>query len=164
MTEFRHSCGVSCGDNCYLKVRWNPDSLGKLYEQKHGVWPFRYSGGKCSATDVDGVLERNGQILVVENKQGLAQVNTGQRIALEAFVLRGAMVLVQWCKLDSADSVFRFELWRMLRSGGIRVDEFVGENGGRLQRDELLARWWEWAERQGKPIPIGTSKNLKEAA
>ena len=70
MTVFRHDCGENCGDNCYLKVRWDPNCLGKAYEDERGVWPFPYDGGECSATDIDAVLERKGRVLIVENKQG----------------------------------------------------------------------------------------------
>lgn len=142
MTVFRHDCGENCGDNCYLKVRWDPNCLGKAYEDETGVWPFPYPGGECSATDIDAVLERRGRVLIVENKQGDTKVDTGQRLVFEAFVSMGAMVLVQWCREDCSDSVFRFELWF---DGGIR--ERTGSEGTRLKRDELLAKWWAWADK-----------------
>ena len=143
MTVFRHDCGENCGDNCYLKVRWDPNCLGKAYEDDTGLWPFPYPGGKCSATDIDAVLERKGRVLIVENKQGDKKVDTGQRLVFEAFVSMGAMVLVQWCREGCSDSVFRFDLWS---AKGIR--EHTDAEGTRLKRDQLLQKWWAWADKE----------------
>ena len=70
-------------------------------------------------------------------------MDTGQRLVFEAFVSMGAMVLVQWCREDCSDSVFRFDLWS---AKGIR--EHTDAEGTRLKRDQLLQKWWAWADKE----------------
>lgn len=57
----------------------------------------QYLGGKCSPSDIDGVIERNGHILLIEWKSGHTEIPLGQHILFENFAFkRGIPVLVLW--------------------------------------------------------------------
>lgn len=65
-----------------------------------GLRDYRWLGdalpGKVAPMDVDFMLERNGQFLVVENKPGGAPIPMGQRITLKTLVRLGMEVWVAW--------------------------------------------------------------------
>lgn len=137
MTVFRHNCSAN---GCYLQRRWDPNSLGQAYNDHTGEWPFTYGQGRrCSPTDIDSLLERNGHLLFIESKTAGAKPNKGQEIALQTLTRHGATVLVQELNPPSEDAVVRFEVWW---PGGAKKRY---EPATRLERDEWVAKWWRAA-------------------
>lgn len=154
MTKFRHSCG---DQGCYLQTRWDPENVGQAYLEKWKKWPFRYGAngeGRCSPTDLDGLLgddgihasqaclERHGELVIIENKHGSETLNIGQRRTLESACRKGITILLQTCSDNAADQVIRFEIW-FFADG--RIIKRKHDPATRLQRDEALAGWWDWA-------------------
>lgn len=166
MTKFRHDCATR---GCYVLTRWDCESIGQAYLQQYGEWPFQYGdkGGRCSPTDLDGVLfvagqrrivaalERNDNLVVIENKHINEQLPDGQRILFEALCRKGIPVLLQTCRDNATDDVVFVEWWYCNGDGEIIKHPPTAAN--RLNRDELLHDWWKRASRSSNRGLIGVA-------
>lgn len=91
---------------------------------------------RISPTDVDGLVERRGHILVMEAKLPGVQVTTGQRITLDVLSKKpGVSVLIVWGKPGQPERI-----------------RFMGNNGERDWNEanidtlrEIVSKWFEHA-------------------
>lgn len=92
--------------------------------------------GNIGPTDGDFILERNGNVLLIEYKPGAAPLPLGQRLTLRAFVRVGFDVWVAWQKSP-----------RVLEVGPILWSGDLGEVRRQTlsQHDQAVGRWFEWA-------------------
>ena len=100
----------------------------------------QYLGGNCSPSDIDGVIERNGHVLLIEWKTGHADIPTGQHITFETFAFkRGIPVLVIWGEPREMTT----HKQRRYTTGGAIIDstDDMEETGRRLND------WFQYAER-----------------
>jgi hypothetical protein len=85
-------------------LRGCPTCGTKTEKANLGLRDYRWLGdslpGRVAPMDVDFMLERNGQFLVIENKPGGAPIPMGQRITLKALVRQGMDVWVAWEQED----------------------------------------------------------------
>jgi hypothetical protein len=117
--------------------------------------PVDYSTllGACSnraavPSDLDGILERNGQFLVIECKAGSDSLSTGQRIMLEALArIPSFTVLLVWLSgRRLGNSAHAFEPMHIQRIG---IDDLP--NGTDITDfRERLACWFEMASKRTK--------------
>jgi hypothetical protein len=135
VTRFRHNCGG--GENCWLHRRWDSDQLGRAAETADGTWPFPR---RISPSDIDGFLECNGELLFIETKEKGAPIPVGQRRALTSLSRKGTTVLIQECDPPRDDAVVSV---RLCVNGTWRAPAGMD----RLQRDRLVQRWFQWAEK-----------------
>lgn len=126
-----------------------------------GRWAWHRFGydsaftGRISIGDIDGMVERNGHHLFIENKHAHSgapldlSLPTGQRIALESLCRSGHTVLVLHGCGHNNDPVY-LQTWKPDGNGGI------DRNGMDLQEMDLetrryclrefFANWCQWAE------------------
>lgn len=79
--------------------------------------PFNacFGGTKIRISDLDGIVERRGEFLVLEGKQCFAHIPTGQQRMFDALVEKGFTVLILYgaplMKLGLADIVTHMQVW-----------------------------------------------------
>ena len=67
-------------------------------------------GHKIKPSDLDGVVERKGHILIIEAKPKLDKLPLGQQIMLEAFSRKpGITVLIVWGAVDEPEGMWLIE-------------------------------------------------------
>lgn len=137
MRTMRYQCDQQRG-RC-----WLDDHVARL-----GTFDVAFSAGgaphRFGFTDVDGQVERNGCLLVVELKAPGAPLPVGQRIMYEQASRRigdAYRPYVVWGAPDFSGPL-EFQTWRGGRTTGRRS----------ITLPELQARfteWYRWADRQG---------------
>lgn len=156
-------------DGCWLLRRWDCQSIGQAYLETYGNWPFQYGekGGRCSPTDLDGIvfsagqrrivaaLERNDNLVVIENKHVNEMLPDGQRILFEALCRKGIPVLLQTCRDNAADEVVSIQWWYCNDAGEVVKEPPIAAT--RLNRDELLHAWWKRASRSSNRGLLGVA-------
>lgn len=104
-------------------------------------WPLgifdEYLPGKCGFTDIDGIVEINGHILVLETK-GAGCVPLGQKLTLSALQRRRVTSMVVWGKPMQPTKV------RIYYPGG-QVKEYPSVDLAWLT--EKVRGWATWAQR-----------------
>lgn len=127
-------------------------------------WSFLlpiFEGTRIKPTDIDCLVERCGQILIIETKHPGTDIPDGQRIALETLISlgRGSIcVMVLYGKL--ATDIVALEEWYGDKKGGChklpRKDcdyEYV------IQR---VTDWWLWANKQESAQGIVMTNTWKD--
>jgi len=76
-------------------------SINSPEEYVKNLWDWRILDGcfgdsKISVSDIDGFVERNGKILILETKAPGVKIPTGQNIAFNSFVRQGITVFLIW--------------------------------------------------------------------
>ena len=99
---------------------------------------------KIRVSDIDGIVERNGQMLVIENKKPNEKMPYGQKLTLESFAAQGHTVLVVYG--NSPEEITSYEIWRL--SSRQRHDSATTEEVKRR-----VESWFAWAN----SIRIGAS-------
>lgn len=108
-------------------------------------WDFllpAFSGTKIAPTDIDGVVERHGKILLFETKAPGIEIKKGQEILLEALLKigRGSIYLmVIYGK--TADTIIGMEEWRLI-SGTINKAKISCDSTHVLKR---VRAWFDFA-------------------
>lgn len=139
MPPFRWNC--THRGRCWLTARWDSNSIGAAARAADEAW--RLPRG-ISPTDVDGLLECNGHVLLIESKPaGVELPRGGQRKALETLARMGATVLIQECEVSAEDSVV---FAQCILPSGRWTRRFECD---RLARDIAVRRWCEWADAGG---------------
>ena len=123
-----------------MSFRWQCDSQGCFAKKKMFRFDL-FSGcfaGKIAPTDVDFMAEVAGRFLLLEFKEGGADLQTGQRIALERLVSMGkGKVVVAVVRHDEDMRVM--EVKRCQFSNGSRFEAWAPCND-----DELKSRVKSW--------------------
>jgi hypothetical protein len=108
-----------------------------------GVWDWAILDGcfgetRIKPTDIDGCVERNGNLLILETKQPGAQIPKGQEITFQAFVRRaGAVVMVIWGEQNKPEQLKVFS--RKYPNGKV-----IDADGEKFRR--LVKIWYEHAD------------------
>lgn len=113
------------------------DSASRLglrdYQWLNGVLP-----GREGAMDIDGVVEKNGHVLMFEFKPRGGKISLGARITFRSLVARGIHVWVVW---DHGDAGLKgqhlVEAGAMAKDGTIPFVEM-------MNLDELKRRILDW--------------------
>ena len=85
--------------------------------------------------DIDGVVERKGNFLVLETKNPNEKMPDGQIYTLQAFARRGDSVLV--ANHTVPELITGFEIWR---NGSVDRSE-----GDMYEMARRVRQWFEWA-------------------
>lgn len=108
-----------------------------------------FGGTRIRVTDIDGLVERNGHFLLIEAKSPGKEVPTGQRILFDRLVQdKRWHVLIVWGEPNKPQEM---QVWG-----------YGKMKGGEAKLQDVVRRWFDYAERQGKPVPMPQPK--KEAA
>lgn len=105
-------------------------------------WLSRFLPGNVAPSDLDSVLERNGNFLIHEYKPSGASIGMGQRIMLKQLVRKGFDVWVVWGG-DSNDENSLIEVGAMDRHGDVK---FVDK----MPLSRLAERTVDWFEQASK--------------
>jgi hypothetical protein len=112
----------------------------KVSDIQLGLRDYKWLGnalpGKVAPTDVDFLLERNGNFLVMEFKPEGVPLGAGQRIALKALVRKGFDVWVVR-EVDPA--------WVGVTVLNARGDEDAQRRMTRTELVREVSEWWEEA-------------------
>ena len=115
------------------------------------VWNYDFMAdnlpGKCRMSDIDAILERKGNLLVIEIKAPNAGVPVGQLILLKAMVKAGnTTVYYLWGNTDVPEHYQR-----------LRKDKFSGECmlSEKIPTDathfaKIIGNWFDWANKHPK--------------
>jgi hypothetical protein len=76
-------------------------TIHNLKKFEEGLWDWEFLrqcfGGNIVPSDLDGIVERNGQFLVLEGKSSGTKIPEGQQILFENFIKSGHFtVIVLW--------------------------------------------------------------------
>lgn len=108
-----------------------------------GVWDWAILDGcfgntKISPTDIDGMVERNGQVLFLETKKPGVEIPTGQLIAFKTLAKRRrCAVLIIWGEKQNPVKM------RYITSAIDKTYDPADVKDLRL----LVSYWFWWAER-----------------
>lgn len=101
-------------------------------------WVSKFLPGRVAPTDLDGVLERAGNYLVMEYKQPGVALPMGQRILLRRLVKKGSFdVWVCWGDSSEDDAIVE---WGKMDARGELVD-IVTCTAAEL--GAAVVQWWE---------------------
>ena len=131
----RHSCEA---DGCYLKRTHAPIELFA------GCF-----GGKIAMSDLDGVVERSGNLLFMEWKVAPSEPTQGQWILLRALArIPKSKVLVVTADVAAEDVGVKTGIWLQIvdKNGVVRPKV-------RLSIEELRERFARWFEIVNRPAP-----------
>ena len=127
MTTFNHQCKHQ--DGCWIATNAAP--FGLLQD---------CFGGKIRPTDIDGVVERNGEFLFFEWKRNYIPLPTGQRILFERLSAKpGITVFVVWHDTDAPGSITKAGLFKNGRYKGEKETDLTGLR-------KACSQWFEDAE------------------
>ena len=90
-------------------------------------------------SDVDGVIERKGNILLIEWSVACKQPGTGQRIMFEQLTLWSPAMVIMVCGDAETMTVSQMAVVRDGKVGGWQAATLVD-----LQA--VIRKWWDWAE------------------
>lgn len=128
------TCGREAGDS---------DEGSPLLGLRDYRWISQHLPGKVSFTDGDAILERKGNILMLELKPAGQAIPLGQKITLKAFVRKGVHVWVVWDQGDyDKPGGPHVEVGEMDRAGNIKFVQRVPIRA--LVR--AIETWWKDAD------------------
>lgn len=107
-----------------------------------GLWDWSilkgcFGGTRIAPTDIDGAIERNGRVLLIETKQPGVPIPDGQRWFFDAFIAAGFSVLYVWGKKGQPERL------KIVTPKGFREYEEADLNKLR----EVVSEWFEWADK-----------------
>lgn len=116
-----------------------------------GIWDWGFLDGcfaptRIKVSDIDGITERNGKLLILETKRRGVELNTGQSIMFRQLVRAGNHVLTIW----GYQSEPVHDLLYMTPGGDCRYTDVEKETIQDIVRD-----WFRWADRQAPFTPDG---------
>lgn len=124
------------------------------FDAQQWDWGFLdgcFGNTNIRVTDVDGLVERNGQFLMIESKGAGVPIPLGQKIMHDQWVRRGNSLLVVW---GEPNIPLRIEFRSNI--GGLRTREV--ESASIPQFQELVGQWFrtvdKWGSRNGVYQPI----------
>jgi len=112
-------------------------------------WDFllpAFAGTKIQPTDIDGMVERYGRILLFETKNPDKDIPLGQRIAFETLLKIGEgkiCLMVLYGK--TSDTIVKMEEW-WYRNGRIDIKPMECNSQYVLER---VKAWFQWASSLG---------------
>jgi hypothetical protein len=109
-------------------------------------WANKVLPSPVRMSDIDGVVERNGRVLIVELKPAGAELPLGQRLMLRTFVGMGCTVWVVWeGKLRTVKGVLK----GMVQVGAMdeRGDVPFVQRMSVARLETKLDAWYESADR-----------------
>lgn len=114
-----------------------------------GIWDWGFlddcfAPSRIKVSDIDGISERNGHLLVLETKAAGVQVKTGQMILFRQIVRAGNHVLIIWGYQDEP----RHDLLYITPEG-----ECHYRNVGKEVIQAIVRDWYRWADGQGPVMP-----------
>ena len=119
------------------------------------LWDFgfieRELPGKCAVSDLDGVIERNGQFLVIETKSPGAKVPMGQAIMFSALQ-----------KLDSFTVVVIYGKPEHVEK--MRVWPEQSKMAGNVEFLKFVSEWWNRVDAMPRPsmsLPVSVKKEKR---
>ena len=138
MRGIRFTCDVPDGGRC-----WKDTHLLKL-----GVFDHCFPG-KIGMTDIDGAVERNGHLLILETKLPDQDVERGQVIMFEN-ITRGTdrvVAIVVWTrKPDFSDGELKWQRWWKGKAKTPNPEPIKFE-----QLCDGFRRWCDWADGHRHP-------------
>ncbi len=108
--------------------------------------PFNQCFGdtKIRISDIDGAVERNGQILLIETKSHGAAIPLGQKLLHKAFLATGVVTLFYiWGNPNDTASQVEIHC----RNGDVTVRRNVTTQ----QLQELISKWFDFADAMPRP-------------
>lgn len=131
MTNLRHDCSLH---GCYREQLWDWTPLNDCFS------------GKIRVGDIDGMVERNGNFLMLDGKRpnpkdGGCYISDGQRSMYEAFAKMGGTVIGFHGQPPA--TVQKVRVWRP--GGGLEYHEAMDLEGMK----ELAAQWFRSANGGG---------------
>jgi hypothetical protein len=110
-------------------------------------WVSESLPGRVAPMDLDAVLEKNGHVLIMENKPEKVPLPLGQRLTLKTFVrMPNTRVWVVWEENDNK----HVQVGEMDRNGNVN---FVERMTIAKLKGRILA-WYEQASEEG-PVLVG---------
>lgn len=113
-----------------------------------GLWDWGWLDqcfrGKNRMSDIDGVIERRREILVMEGKPPGKEVSLGQTLLFKALAQRGLSVLVLWGEPNDPREMMLWLPYQNNPSPKIATSKTTVQ--------ELVQSWFECAD-VGKPWP-----------
>lgn len=109
-----------------------------------GIWDWKILNGcfdptRITPTDIDGCVERNGHILVIEAKSPGVEIPTGQEIMFKNMTKTGKIsVMVVWGETNKPEEMKLFSPF------GEEEKKKVDISGFR----ERVTSWFKWADKQ----------------
>lgn len=109
----------------YYASAWHWDMYDCVFPEKQGLG------------DVDGIMEKKGNILIVETKSICAPIKTGQRLLLRNLHAQGCTVLVLFGEVNNPKRA----LWLI-------PDDNTAHSAVNIDNDwlkDFLKQWYLWA-------------------
>lgn len=112
-------------------------------------WSFLlpvFEGTKIEPTDIDGLVERYGRILIFETKHPDKDIPSGQMRALETLLglgRGGVCIMVLYGK--SATTIVGLEEWHYVKG---RIRKSARKPCDSLYVKERVTAWFRWANKQ----------------
>lgn len=121
----------------------NPELFDK------GIWDWGFldrcfAPSRIKVSDIDGITERNGKLLILETKARGVELKTGQLILFRQLVRAGNHVLIIWGYQDEA----KHDLLYMTPEGDCRYHDTPK---GTIQ--DIVRDWYRWADAQAPFTP-----------
>ena len=135
----------------------NPDLFFKnLSAGNDGVFDWEwlneaFKPSKITLTDLDAIVERNGQFLVIETKSS-NHLPQGQKILLEQLVRKGSFTIF-YVVGKNKDNISFLEIWGLDKKSNIIKYKSQKPSGAELFR--LVKRWYAMVEDHKKIIITG---------
>jgi hypothetical protein len=98
-----------------------------------------FSPTRIRISDLDGIVERNGQVLFVEAKPPGKEISTGQYRLFSKLAARGFSVLVIWGDTNIPQEAMIWAPGKALPGRKLKADK------ERIK--EIVCRWFSWANR-----------------
>lgn len=119
----------------------------ELFEK--GVWDWGFldecfAPSRIKISDIDGISERNGQLLILETKAEGVQIKKGQEILFRQIVRAGNHVLVIWGYQEAP----KHDLLLMTPQGDCHY-----RGVGKDVIQAIVRDWYRWADKQGPVLP-----------
>lgn len=112
------------------------------------MWNGCFEGTNISMSDIDGFVERNGEMLIVETKSPNANIPLGQSISYERLSRKkNATILVLWGEPNKPE---RGKLY--CNKGKVINYPHLDLNKAR----KIVSDWFKWASRKSANRHIGS--------
>ena len=110
----------------------------------NNLWDWKFlddcfQGTKIKVSDLDGIVERKGQFLVIECKSPSTKVKSGQKIMFETMAKTGLFtVIVVWGERNKPE---RMKIIRRNKNGELLEKEY--ERITEKQLHQAVSEWYE---------------------
>lgn len=106
-----------------------------------------FGNTKIQVSDLDGIVERHGNILLLEHKNNGVPVPTGQAIVIQAIIQQGHTAIVMW---GEPSAPTKFQYFTKKSPNGIVVE------GDLDWLRSFVAKWFQYADSHpfGNDTPI----------